>query len=119
MLVDFWASWCAPCRESFPSYGRLQADYAAKGLVIVAISVDENPNAFAAFVKKMTPSFSTLRDKDHHLVQEVDVPVMPTCYLVGHDGRVHFIHAGFHGASTERDLSREIDALLAESSPAS
>lgn len=119
VLIDFWASWCAPCRESFPSYAQLQSDYAARGLTIVAISVDQSASAFAAFVKKLHPPFATLRDKDHHLVQQVDVPLMPTCYLVGRDGRVHSIHAGFHGATTERDLRHEIDSLLAESSPAS
>lgn len=119
VLVDFWASWCAPCRESFPRYGQLQADYAARGLLIVAVSVDQNARAFSDFVKKMKPSFSTLRDKNQRLVQAVNVPVMPTCYLVGRDGRVHSIHAGFYGVTTERDLRREIDQLLSETSPAS
>ena len=118
-LVDFWASWCEPCRESFPSYAQLQTDYAGRGLVIVAISVDQNARAFEMFVKKMNPSFPTLRDKDHQLVRKVDVPAMPTCYLVGRDGKVRFVHAGFHGATTERELRNEIDRLLTETAPAS
>jgi len=117
--VDFWASWCAPCRESFPSYAQLQTDYASRGLVIVAVSVDENANAYAAFVKKMKPPFPVVRDKNHQLVRQVEVPVMPTCYLVGRDGRVHSVHAGFHGGATERDLRREIERLLADHPPTS
>ena len=118
-LVDFWASWCAPCKDSFSTYTQLQADYASHGLVIVAVSVDQNQSAYDAFIKKMAPSFSTLRDKDQLLVREVKVPAMPTCYLLGRDGHVRFIHQGFHGAVTERDIRREINTLLTENSPAS
>jgi thiol-disulfide isomerase/thioredoxin len=114
VLVDFWASWCAPCKASFPAYAKLQADYAGRGLVIVAVSVDENAGRFAAFVKKFDPSFITLRDKSQELVRQVRVPAMPTCYLLGRDGRVRYLHEGFHGADTERELREEIDALLAE-----
>jgi len=118
-LVDFWASWCAPCKESFSAYAQLHADYTARGLVIVAVSVDQNQSAFEAFVKRMAPAFPTVRDKDQQLVREVKVPAMPTCYLIGRDGHVRFIHQGFHGAVTERDIRHEIDTLLTENSPAS
>jgi len=118
-LVDFWASWCAPCKESFSAYAQLHADYTARGLVILAVSVDQNQSAFDAFVKRMAPAFSTVRDKDQQLVREVKVPAMPTCYLIGRDGHVRFIHQGFHGAVTERDMRHEIDTLLTENSPAS
>ena len=114
VLVDFWASWCAPCKASFPAYAKLQADYAARGLVIVAISVDEDPSAFAAFVKKMHPTFAALHDHAQQLVRQVEVPTMPTCYLIGRDGRVRFVHQGFHGEDSERELRKEIDSLLGE-----
>lgn len=114
VLVDFWASWCAPCRESFPAYAKLQADYAARGLVVVAVSVDKDPDQYARFVKKFHPPFATLRDTTQKLVTQVNVPTMPTCYLLGRDGRVRFLHRGFHGKSMERELRREIEALLAE-----
>jgi len=114
LFVDFWASWCAPCKASFPAYSQLQADYSGRGLVIVAVSVDENPAAYAAFVAKLKPTFATLLDAKHTLVQEVQVPTMPTSYLVDRSGKVRFIHAGFHGQQTERELRREIDGLLGE-----
>jgi thiol-disulfide isomerase/thioredoxin len=113
VLVDFWASWCAPCKASFPAYARLQAAYASRGLVIVAVSVDENPAAYAAFVKKMKPPFATLLDRGQALVRAVRVPAMPTSYLMGQDGRVRFVHEGFHGAATEEELRRQIETLLA------
>jgi len=114
VLVDFFASWCAPCKESFPDYAKLYADYAPRGLVIVAVSVDEKPAAYAAFVKKLHPPFPALHDHDQQLVREVKVPTMPTSYLLGRDGRVRYVHQGFHGQETDRELRREIDALLAE-----
>ena len=116
-LVDFWASWCAPCKASFPVYAQLHADYRRRGLVIVAVSVDENQATFDAFVKRQSPPFATLRDKTHQLVSRVKVPAMPTCYLLGRDGRVRFVHHGFHGADTELAIRRVIDSLLAEKPP--
>jgi len=116
VLVDFWASWCAPCKASFPALAQLQKDFAARGLVIAAVSVDEKPAAAAAFVKKLAPNFPTLHDRGQTLVKQVVVPTMPTSYLVGRDGRVRFVHQGFHGDATERELRRQIETLLAEKS---
>jgi thiol-disulfide isomerase/thioredoxin len=117
-LVDFWASWCAPCKASFPAYSRLQAEYAVRGLVIVAVSVDDSPAAYAAFVARYKPLFPTLHDSQHKLVALVQVPTMPTSYLIDRGGKVRFMHAGFHGEATERELHSEIEALLDEKSAA-
>ena len=118
VLVDFWASWCAPCKASFPVYSQIQADYAARGLVIVAVSVDETAAPFSAFVARMRPGFTTLFDAGHALVRRVEVPTMPTSYLLDRPGRVRYVHAGFHGPQTDRELRREIETLLAEKPPA-
>lgn len=114
VLVDFWASWCAPCKASFPMMTKLHQDFAARGLVVVAVGIDEKPAAAAAFVKKLAPIFPTVHDRTQQLVQQVVVPTMPTSYLLGRDGRVRFIHQGFHGDRTEGDLRRQIASLLSE-----
>ena len=113
-LVDFWASWCAPCRASFPAYAKLHAEYASRGLVIVAVSVDQDAAAFEDFRRRFHPPFVTVLDQAQKLVRAVDVAAMPTCFLVGRDHRIRFVHQGFHGAATERELQQEIEQLLAE-----
>lgn len=114
VLVDFWASWCAPCKASFPMMARLHKDYAERGLVIAAIGIDDKPAAAVAFWKKLSPPFATLHDRTQALVKQVRVPTMPTSYLVARDGRVRFIHQGFQGEPTERELRKHIESLLAE-----
>ncbi|HEY5079366.1 MAG TPA: TlpA disulfide reductase family protein [Opitutaceae bacterium] len=117
VIVDFWASWCAPCKASFPEYSRLQAAYAARGLVVVAVSVDESAGPYDAFLAKMKPAFATALDAKHALVSVVQVPTMPTSYLLDRTGKVRFMHAGFHGDRSVAELTREIEALLAEPAP--
>ena len=114
LLVDFWASWCAPCKASFPVYARIYADDGPRGLAIIAVSVDDDAGDYAAFIRRHSPPFPTLLDQGHKLVGEVRVPAMPTSYLIGRNGRVRFVHEGFHGAETERALRAEIETLLAE-----
>ncbi len=114
MLVDFWASWCAPCKASFPMMAKLQKDYAERGFTVLAIGIDEKPALAAAFWKKMAPPFPTLHDRAQALVQKVAPPTMPTSYLVDGAGKVRFVHSGFHGDATERELRKQIDLLLTE-----
>ncbi|HUR59252.1 MAG TPA: TlpA disulfide reductase family protein [Opitutaceae bacterium] len=114
VLVDFWASWCAPCKASFPAMAKLHADFAPRGLVIAAISVDDNSAAARSFWKKMAPPFPGLHDAGHKLVAQVAVPAMPTSYLVDRTGKVRLVHQGYHGDASDKELRREIEALLAE-----
>ncbi len=114
VLVDFWASWCAPCKASFPMMAKLHRDFASRGFVIAAVGIDEKAAAASAFAKKLAPPFPALHDREMKLVKEVVVPTMPTSYLLDRNGRVRFRHEGFHDDATERELRREIESLLAE-----
>jgi len=116
LVVDFWASWCAPCKASFPALGKVATDYAARNVVLVGVSVDESPAAYAAFMKKFAPPFPALHDASQSLVRAVQVPTMPTTYIIDRQGRVRAIHTGYHGEASDKRLRAELDALLAEKS---
>src|SRR6187399_1739434 len=62
VLVDFWASWCAPCKESFPTMNELQKSYGAQGLIVIAINVDEKKSDMVDFLKKHSADFTVVRD---------------------------------------------------------
>jgi thiol-disulfide isomerase/thioredoxin len=112
VLVDFWASWCAPCRESFPALEDLHKRLAAKGVVVIGVSVDEVRGEMERFLKKNPVTFTVLRDAKQRLVARAGVPTMPTSLLVDRTGRVRFIHAGYQGKETKLLLERELTTLL-------
>ncbi len=114
VLLDFWASWCAPCKASFPVYAALHREFQARGLLIIAVSVDEKSSAYESFIHRHAPPFTTVHDRQQALVRIVKIPAMPTSYLFGRDGRLRFIHQGFHGRTTADELRRQIEALLQE-----
>jgi thiol-disulfide isomerase/thioredoxin len=111
VLVDFWASWCAPCAKSFPAMEELQKRYADR-VVILAVSVDEKLSDMQTFLKKHPASFTVVRDAEHKLVAAVNAEAMPTSFLVDAAGRVRFIHNGFHGEETRKQYLEEIESLL-------
>lgn len=114
VLVDFWASWCAPCKASFPALAQLHADYASRGVVILGVSVDDKAADYDAFLKKHAPPFATVRDRTHKLAAAAQVPAMPTTFIIGRDGRIRAIQPGYHGETTEKVLRAALDAALAE-----
>ena len=114
VILDFWASWCGPCAESFPVMDELQKKYQDQGLAIVAVSVDEKAAKMEAFLKKHPVSFVVVRDGGHQLVSVAEPATMPTSYIIDRSGKVRFVHVGFHGSTTRKAYVEQIEALLKE-----
>ena len=114
VLLDFWASWCQPCAESFPVLEELHKKYAGEGLVIIAVSADEKKADMEKFLKKRPVTFCVVRDAAQKLVAQADVNTMPTSFLIDRAGKVRFLHDGFHGAETKKKYVAEIETLLKE-----
>ncbi len=114
VLLDFWASWCDPCKASFPAMEELDKQYGPRGLVIVAVNVDENRADMEEFLKTHSVSFTVVRDAGQKLVAEAGIATMPSSFLVDQSGKVRFVHAGFHGEETRKQYRQEIESLLGE-----
>jgi len=116
VLIDFWATWCAPCKASFPAYTEIQREFAPRGFVLLAVSVDQTAAPYEQFIERFKPAFPTVRDGKQKLISEVRVPAMPTSYLLDRHGIVRSVHSGYHGESTVKALRDEINRLLEEKS---
>lgn len=116
LLVDFWASWCAPCRKSFPVMEALQAEFGPRGLVVLALNVDDDYAAMREFLASHPVGFATLWDgpRAGRLVEQAGIEGMPTSFLVDRTGRIRYVHQGFHGEKTEAEYREQIGKLLSE-----
>ena len=116
VLVDFWASWCGPCLQSFPWMNGLHSEHADDGLVIVAVNLDQDRALADAFLKKVPAQFRVEYDREGELARQFGVEAMPTSFLIGRDGTVRARHAGFR--DKQRDgREQEIVQLLKERAP--
>lgn len=114
VVLDFWASWCGPCKASFPVLNELQNRHAKSGLVVIAINEDEKQDAMRTFLNDNSVSFAVVRDAGHKLVAAAGVESMPSSFLIDRSGKVRFVHAGFHGNKTTEQYNKEIELLLKE-----
>lgn len=111
VIVDFWASWCLPCAESFPVMDELQKKYGDR-VVILAVNVDEQAAKMEKFLKKHPVSFAVVRDGRQKLVATVEPETMPTSFILDTAGNVKFLHKGFHGEESRQQYIQEIESLL-------
>lgn len=100
VLVDFWASWCEPCRQSFPWLKTLHERYAAKGLTIVAINLDKKRPAADAFLTRYPAPFTVAFDPSGKTAEAFKATAMPSSYLVGPTGAILLTHTGFNQGDT-------------------
>jgi peroxiredoxin len=110
VVVDFWATWCAPCKESFPAYQRLSQKFGSR-LTVIGISVDEDPSAIRSFARETGATFLLAWDEGQSTSKSYQPPTMPTCFVVDQAGIVRYVHSGFHPGD-EQAIGSEIASLL-------
>lgn len=114
VIVDFWASWCKPCRESIPWLNELQARYGPQGLVIIGINVDAERRDADRFLREVPTDFEVLFDPGGKLAQRFDVPGMPATYLFDRSGVLAENHLGFRQAQ-RAGFEARVSSLLSQS----
>jgi cytochrome c biogenesis protein CcmG/thiol:disulfide interchange protein DsbE len=113
-VVDFWATWCEPCREQLPFLEQLAAEYRGAGVEVYGVSFDEDRSAVEEFLARTPLRFPILWDKGGEtLAEKLEVTRLPTTVLIDRDGVVRGVHLGFDRAAGA-SLEREVRRLLAE-----
>ncbi|NDY93495.1 TlpA family protein disulfide reductase [Ideonella livida] len=95
VYLDFWASWCGPCKQSFPWMNEMQAKYGPQGLQVVAVSVDARPADAEKFLAEVPAHFTIAFDPKGQSPKTYAIKGMPTSVLIGPDGKVIQVHSGF------------------------
>ncbi len=113
VYVDFWASWCGPCRMSLPLLDSLFGKFASRGLVVVGVNQDESDQERDNFMKRIPVRFTLVGDEGHRIAKQFEVKAMPSGYIVDRKGFIRYIHPGFD-ANTAQQLEKEINVLLQE-----
>ncbi len=111
VLVDFWASWCGPCRESLPFLDKLSKSYREQGLVVLGVNIDNDAAAARKFLKDLPVSFAVVNDAEKQVAKAYAPPTMPSSYLIDRQGKVHVVHAGFRRSDAAK-IEAEIKNLL-------
>lgn len=115
VYLDFWASWCNPCRQSFPWMNDLEATYGKEGLVVIAVNVDHDHGLAEDFLQDNSANFKVLFDPEGRIADQFDFHDMPTSYLIGRDGKIRYVHSGFYPGREGEYLSH-LQKLLSERS---
>ncbi|MDE2561844.1 MAG: TlpA family protein disulfide reductase [Sphingomonadales bacterium] len=115
VYLDFWASWCAPCKLSFRFMNELRVLYGSNDLVILTVNMDHNRQAAGNFLSDVGSNLPVVYDPSGSLASRFKVSAMPTTVLIGRDGRVRYVHRGYFD-SKDTEYQQHIDALVAEHS---
>jgi thiol-disulfide isomerase/thioredoxin len=113
VYLDFWASWCGPCRQSLPWMERLREEFGAAGLVIIAVNVDETPADAVRFLRRFNVGYPVIGDARGAIAALYDVRDMPSSYLIDRSGVVREVHRGFNRKDAAR-LRDVVAQLVAE-----
>jgi peroxiredoxin len=111
VVVDFWATWCEPCKKSFPNLQQLNVKYKASGLEIVGISEDDDASGIAEFGKNYGAKFPLAWDQGKTVASKYDPKTMPTSFIIDRKGIVRFVYMGYH-SEDDAKFEANVKSLL-------
>ncbi len=113
VYIDFWASWCAPCKASFPYMNGLKRQYPESDFQIILVNLDQNRKQADRFLSRVQAPVSSIYDPKGTIAQQYNVATMPTSILIDRQGKVRYVHKGFHPEQTH-EYETHIQELLHE-----
>jgi len=113
VMINFWATWCGPCREEMPHLEALHQRYAALGFTLLGVNVEENSEDAKEWLEETPVSFSILFDPENYVSELYDVVAMPSTVLVDRQGNLRFSHHGYQ-PGYENEYQTQIRALILE-----
>ncbi|MDE2300070.1 MAG: TlpA family protein disulfide reductase [Burkholderiales bacterium] len=111
VMINFWATWCGPCRQEMPHLNRLYQKYKGSGFVLLGVNVDDDTRNAAEVAAKLGVTFPVLLDTDKQVSRRYDLATMPSTVLIDRDGKVRYVHRGYL-AGYEDTYDRQILELL-------
>jgi peroxiredoxin len=102
VLINFWASWCGPCREEMPLLNDLHKRYESLGFAVYGVNVEEDVNGAREFLQNFPVDFPVLLDGSNQVSKQYNVIAMPTTVVVDRDGRVRYLHKGYKSGDEEK-----------------
>jgi peroxiredoxin len=113
VLINFWASWCGPCRVEMPHLNKLHDKYKAGGFMVLGVNIDDDPRHGAATAARWGLRFPVLLDTEKTVTRTYDLGAMPSTVLVDRDGRIRYLHRGYRDGM-ELEYERQIRDLVKE-----
>ena len=110
--MDFWGSWCEPCRDEMPVLQRLATTYAGQGLRVIGVPQDSNASNARGFLSRYGATFPNVLDGSHAIAGRWDVDTMPTSFVIDCGGIVRHVHEGYRSRDAAA-LETEVQALIA------
>jgi peroxiredoxin len=95
ILLNFWASWCGPCRQEMPLLEKLQKRYSALGFTVLGVNVEEDPSKAKTLLKDISVSFPILFDTQNKVSKQYKVSAMPSTVMIDRDGNMRYLHKGY------------------------